>query len=184
MMRLRRTIEGRSRSLRNGVLRLLVAVLVFAGVGVLASPAPAAAASTCAGYVFFRSEPFGRWLGVEVNNGARISASGTVQGWYQAFELCRDSSWPYNRRTLKAAANGRFLTVNYNSGRVVQATNTFEGGRELFDFDYQYISSDGIAVYSIRHVESGRYLGVASSGGLVRADATFVGWYQAFAWVA
>ena len=105
-MRLHRTIKGRSRWLRNGVLRLMVAVLVVTGVGVLVNPAPASA-STCAGYVFFRSEPFSRWLGVEVNNGARISASGTVQGWYQAFELCSDSSWPYNRRTLKAAANGR-----------------------------------------------------------------------------
>jgi hypothetical protein len=42
------------------------------------------------------------------------------------------------------------------NGRMVQATNSFQGGRELFDLDYQYISSD---------------------------DATFVGWYQAFAWV-
>jgi hypothetical protein len=168
----------------RSLLRILVAI-VLVGVGVVSAGTPVSADSHCAtGYTFFRSEPFGRWLSVNVNNAGQVSARGTVQGWYETFHMCRQDSWPYNRYTLQAAANGRYLTVDYANGRVVKASNTFEGGRELFDFDLQYISPDGIAVFSIRHLESGRYLSVATSGAPVRADSTFVGYNQAFAWVA
>jgi hypothetical protein len=169
----------------NRVLLRMLVTIALLGAGVASAGTAASADTHCAtGYTFFRSEPFGRWLSVNVNNDGRVSARGTVAGWFEAFHLCQQESWPYNRFTLLAPANGRYLTVDYANGNVVEASNTFEGGRELFDFVIQYISPDGLAVYSIRHLESGLYLTVATSGGPVRAGRTYVGYNESFAWVA
>jgi hypothetical protein len=168
-------------------LRVLIRLSLTIALGLTAAVATASSASAADQecsinyYDFWKSEPKG-YMSVDVSAGSLVRATGTVQGWQEAFKSCQDPTWTdQSWYSIKSMKTGKYLTVDYSDGYKIKATSTFVGYREVFTFSYLYTNSNQDNVWSIHHVESGKYLSAASSDSIVRANATFVGWYEAFA---
>lgn len=129
-------------------------------------------------YTFIKSDPRDL-LSSDQNDGGVVRAWGTWPGWNEAFHLCTVSLWGdgFQGYALRHVASDLFLGVGYQS--VIRAQSTTVGWSEIFERTFLYRNHNGPA-YSLRPKNSQQYLSASNDDGIVRADANWVGWYEAF----
>ncbi|BCJ55377.1 hypothetical protein Asp14428_68520 [Actinoplanes sp. NBRC 14428] len=154
----------------------LLATLALGLAGGTVAAAPAQAASfSCGARYFLKAAAVDRYLSVEPSDGF-VYADRTDRGWWEQFQVCRDSSWSSQFFVLKSEAmsskEGGAAYMERIAGSVQVSRHTLTGN-DLFQW-----SGDGNPYRGLVHAETGKYV-TAERPQMITLGPANLGWYQA-----